>query len=296
MPFTFRQLAIFVETAEVGNFRRSADRLGISQPGLSKQIRSLEQELDRTLFERRRGSAAILSEDGRAVLPVVREILAGLKKLEPSRSRIEPRRIRVVAGEYLLDHVIKPALADLYRHFPGTSFRFEVRDGASRIVEQMRDGPADIAIATGAKPPPGAEGVRLIGQVPCSLYASASLAARLGGDPDAIAQAPFILPTGAHAGSWVMDALARAGVRPRTIATQVQFGDVLADMVRQGLGIGVLFDDHVARLCPDELTRLPVAVEPAWRFMAVNERLRTTQAAPLLDFLAGLLVRPPAGA
>ena len=69
------QLKSFATVAEVGHLTRAAERLHVSQPALSAQIRSLEEALGVTLFDR--GSAGMaLTAAGRQLLPAAREVLA----------------------------------------------------------------------------------------------------------------------------------------------------------------------------------------------------------------------------
>ena len=70
-----RDLRYFVAVAEELHFTRAAERLFISQPALSKQIRSLERVLGAPLFDRL-GREVCLTPAGDALLPRARQVLA----------------------------------------------------------------------------------------------------------------------------------------------------------------------------------------------------------------------------
>ncbi|MFC9929573.1 LysR family transcriptional regulator [Streptomyces sp. NPDC127190] len=71
-----RDLRYFVTVAEELHFTRAAERLYVSQPALSKQIRALERQLGAELFRRDRHGVG-LTAAGEALLPHAREVLAG---------------------------------------------------------------------------------------------------------------------------------------------------------------------------------------------------------------------------
>ena len=74
------QLSSFAAVAELGHLTRAAERLHVSQPALSAQIKALEDELSVALFERGAGGMS-LTAAGRALLPEAERVIAAAQRL-----------------------------------------------------------------------------------------------------------------------------------------------------------------------------------------------------------------------
>ena len=75
LPFTLQQLRIFKAVATEKNFTKAADLLYLSQPSLSKQIQTLEKNLDISLLNRE-NNKIYLTENGTVFLQYSERILA----------------------------------------------------------------------------------------------------------------------------------------------------------------------------------------------------------------------------
>jgi DNA-binding transcriptional LysR family regulator len=149
---TFRQLQYLVAIVEEGSFGRAAQRLYVSQPSLSQQIRALEAEIGGALVERLpRGVRATAA--GEALLPAARAALAATDRARRSARMV----LGLEAGELEIATVGTVALGLL----PPVLRRWRARH-PQRIVRlrEHRDGPllaeavADAAVDLGIGPRP----------------------------------------------------------------------------------------------------------------------------------------------
>src|SRR5712691_8696191 len=114
-PVEIRHLRYFLAVAGAGSFSRAADRLGISQPSVSQQMRDLEAALRVSLFQRR-GKRILLTSTGLIFQEHAREILRSLENLLDELSSV-PKQLRGVLRLGIvpfLDVALAPHLLGLF--------------------------------------------------------------------------------------------------------------------------------------------------------------------------------------
>ncbi len=98
-----RVLRYFLEIAREGNMTRAAERLHVTQPTLSKQMKELEQELGKKLF--RRGSTSVrLTDEGMLLRKRAEDLLAMADKIENEFKALAlPNPLLQIQQHYLTD-------------------------------------------------------------------------------------------------------------------------------------------------------------------------------------------------
>jgi DNA-binding transcriptional LysR family regulator len=286
MSLTLRQLEVFLAAAQDGNFRRTADRLGVSQPSISGRIKSLEAYLGYDLFDRSSGVSPRLTTEGEAFVAKARQLMSGATQLSTPRRRrptSSPLRLKALIGPWLLQQRLIPALSAFCCENPGVEVDFVPLGITVDGAELIGSGKADICLYTGDAPEDPSFDIELIATTGCSIFGAPELLDRVGTTLDAISAAPFILPPEHHPpGGWVRARLAAVGICPGNIVARSQFPDLVVQMMVEGRGLSVFYDEFMA---DRRLRKTGPPLTPASRVMLVGARARRPAAAPVLDFL-----------
>lgn len=123
-----RDIAQLIAVADHGSIRRAADALGMTQPGLSKNIRLIEERLGMTVFDRAT-SGALPTEIGTLLLRRGRQILLDLEAIHRDlRDELlsETGRVRIAVGPVAAPLVSKLVIAPCHRDHPGISIEMDV--------------------------------------------------------------------------------------------------------------------------------------------------------------------------
>jgi len=138
-----RHLRYFVAVAETLHFTRAAERLHVTQPALSRQIRDLEAEMGVALFLRH-GTRTMLTKAGARFFEKARRIL-DLVESSVAEVRAVGREIRLGHyGTLWVDHY-GPALRAFSQRHPKVTLK-AVEQTPIELVDSLRCGEVDIAL------------------------------------------------------------------------------------------------------------------------------------------------------
>ncbi|GAA1036758.1 LysR substrate-binding domain-containing protein [Virgisporangium ochraceum] len=238
------QLRSFVAVAELRHFTRAADRVGITQPSLSKQIHALEADLGAALFER--GTAVALTPAGEVLLPIATRILADLDTAHREVQNLiglRRGRIRLGATPSLCVSLVPPLLRRFHADHPGVEIHIE-ESGSQDLVRDLARGALDLALVVLPNAGPDLDGAGLTAE---PLLRENLVVASLGPLPgvggtirvtDLADHQLVMFRAGYDLRDATLDACRQAGFTP-TFAVEGGEMDAVLSLVEAGLGAGV---------------------------------------------------------
>jgi DNA-binding transcriptional LysR family regulator len=241
-----RHLQHFVAVAEDQHFTRAAERLMVSQSGLSASIRALERELRAPLFVRTTRRVT-LTEAGRALLAEAERILAQVRAAHEAVAAVQGvvRGTLAVGTEQCIAGVhVAGLLAAFRRRHPDVEIRLR-QSGSGALAEEVAAGRLDLAFAYRTQAdsdqlrsaPLAGESMYVLCH-PDHRLAEAAAAAAL--TPADVADEVFVDFHPDWGPRRATDAaFAAAGAR-RTVALEVNDVHSLLDLVDENLGIAVV--------------------------------------------------------
>jgi LysR family transcriptional regulator, hydrogen peroxide-inducible genes activator len=238
------QLRYFCAIAEAEGFSRAAERIHISQPSLSQQIRKLEDELGARLFDRL-GRTVRLTELGRAFLPHARAVL---RELEAATGEVLERQvsiggtIRVGVIPTIAPYFLPPLLAAFSRKLPQARITV-IEEITPLLLEKLRAGAIDASVVALPLPPRSHEfdtipllTEKLFAVLPKRHPRAQSRTLRL----EDLRDEPFLLLRDGHCfRETAVAACKRAHLTPQIIFESGQFSTILS-MVGAGLGVSIV--------------------------------------------------------
>lgn len=149
MNLKIAQLEAFVWVADLGSFRRAAERLNTTQPNISTRILALEQMLDVTLMERDAGSVRLTSK-GVELLDHARRVLRSAESfLEASgQAALYEGVLKLGVTEMVVHTWLREFLKTLKREYPNILVELTV-DLSARLNNELYSRSIDMAFQSG---------------------------------------------------------------------------------------------------------------------------------------------------
>lgn len=226
------------------NVSATAQSLYTSQPGISKQIRLLEDELGVQIFSRSGKHLTRITPAGKEVLRVAGEILARvetIKQMAQEFSAPDHGSLSIATTHTQARYALPPVIEKFIIKYPGVALHMH-QGTPLQISEKASEGSVDFAIAT--------EALELFGNLlmmPCYRWNRCVLVPR--GHPlcqpsrlrlEDVAEHPIVTYVFGFTGRSRLDEAFRArNLEPRVVFTATD-ADVIKTYVRLGLGIGIV--------------------------------------------------------
>lgn len=226
------------------NVSVTAQSLYTSQPGISKQIRLLEDELGVEVFSRSGKHLTRITPAGEAILRIAGEILRkvdSIKQVAQEFSDESKGSLSIATTHTQARYALPKVIQEFITRFPEVSLHMH-QGTPIQISEMAADGTVDFAIAT--------EALELFGDLimmPCYIWNRAVIVPR--NHPltqvsqltlEDLARQPLVTYTFGFTGrSKLDDAFLNAGLSPKVVFTAAD-ADVIKTYVRLGLGVGIV--------------------------------------------------------
>jgi DNA-binding transcriptional LysR family regulator len=283
------QLRSFVAVAEAGHLTRAAERLHLSQPAVSAQIKALEDELEVTLFERTPTGMA-LTFAGQRLLAGAEKILAAAQSLRNDASALKGQ----VAGKVSLGTLSDPEFIRIGELLGATVERHPLlqvelhHEISGAAFAKVRDGELDASFYYGELAHPGVDGLRLR-DIAYRVAAPAAWQDRVtDASPAEIAMQPWIITPPISTHHHLLHVLFdKHGIEPaRVVEADQEF--VIANLVQSGVGLSLIREDLALQMqaAGEVCLWKDVRLETILWFIYPLERAADPVIRALLDVLA----------
>ena len=239
------QLKTFVAVAEEGHLTRAAERLHISQPAVSGQIKALEQEFDVRLFDRSPTGMA-LTVAGRELFSAAERVLTAAEEMKQTARRLTGE----ISGVLRIGTVSNPAsirlgdlLAAAIERHPRLQLELQ-HEVSGAALEAVREGRLDASFYFGDAPGRDVFALKLREPVYC-VAAPAAWADRIAAaDWAEIAALPWILtPAISTHNRLVTGLFEEQGVEPPQSRVEADQESVIETLVVSGVGVSLLREE-----------------------------------------------------
>jgi LysR family transcriptional regulator, cys regulon transcriptional activator len=276
-----QQLRYLTEVARRGlNVSEAAEVLHTSQPGVSKQIRALEDELGIQVFVRHGKRLVEITEPGKAVIVIAERILAEAQNLRRAGEEFANEKLgtlTVAATHTQARYSLPKAVTAFKRKYPKVQLVIH-QGNPTQICEQLLSGEADLGVATEAIALyPDIVSMPVFQWNRCVVVPPKHALLKGALTLEKLAEHPIVTYDMAFANrSLVQKAFAARGLQPNIVLSALD-SDVIKTYVGLGLGVGIM-----ASMAFDAKRDAPLrAIDAAHLFESSTTRLGIKRGAYL---------------
>ncbi|WP_224717508.1 HTH-type transcriptional regulator CysB [Pectobacterium versatile] len=285
-----QQLRYIVEVVNHNlNVSSTAEGLYTSQPGISKQVRMLEDELGIQIFARSGKHLTQVTPAGQEVIRIAREVLSkvdAIKAVAGEHTYPDKGSLYVATTHTQARYALPSVIKGFIDRYPRVSLHMH-QGSPTQIAEAVAKGSADFAIAT--------EALHLYDDLimlPCYHWNRAvvvkpdhPLASKTDISIEELAAYPIVTYTFGFTGRSELDtAFNRAGLTPRIVFTATD-ADVIKTYVRLGLGVGVIANMAVDPLTETDLVTINANSIFSYSTTKIGFRRSTFLRSYMYDFI-----------
>ena len=238
-----KQLRAFCQAARFGSISRAAEQVMSSQPAVSMQIRTLEEELGVLLFERR-GPRIALSRIGERLYRLAMPLVEGMDRLPDAFAEehygVASTDLCIGAGQMSAAYLLPKYLQRFREAYP--AIRIDIRTGTGpQRLDWLRNHELDLVVAAMDIPP---DDVKFHPVLASELVLITSenhpLAGRDSVALEEVAQYPFIGHNPGHYVRQVGEVVMRLHGLATDVAVEVDGWGVITNYVAAGVGISMV--------------------------------------------------------
>ncbi|SFN55016.1 HTH-type transcriptional regulator CysB [Xenorhabdus japonica] len=285
-----QQLRYIVEVVNHNlNVSSTAEGLYTSQPGISKQVRMLEDELGIQIFARSGKHLTHVTPAGEEIVRISREVLSKIDSIRSVASEhTYPDRgsLYIATTHTQARYALPPIIKGFIERYPNVSLHMH-QGSPTQIAEEVCKGNSDFAIAT--------EALHLYSDLimlPCyhwnrSIVVTKEhpLANKQSVTIEELAEYPIVTYTFGFTGRSELDvAFERAGLKPKIVFTATD-ADVIKTYVRLGLGVGVIASMAVESTQDSDLVRIDMSGKFSYSTTKIGFRRSSFLRSYMYDFI-----------
>ncbi|WP_418320652.1 LysR family transcriptional regulator [Piscinibacter sakaiensis] len=255
-----RQIEIFRAVMLSGSISDAARLLNVTQPGISRAVKHLEQQLGVRLFQRLKGRL-LATEEARQLFERIQQVYKGVQTVQAFAGSLgdgSHSTLRIVCGPSLGLQVVPRVISNLLRRMPSARFEMEVLSSLA-LVDALVMGHADVGVGAAAIDHPLLR-IKRIGQMRmvCVGPREYGLASKAKVSANDVSKLPLIsFDTHTTQGQLVARALSKLEP-PVAPVVSVRFAHTACSLAAAGVGVAFVDELTAASVAAGNIDILPI--------------------------------------